>query len=266
MPDRFFDIEKIKKSLRYFKNAQPFDHCVVDGFLREEFTSALEREFLNYDDPRWFYYKNDIENKKALNDWNVFPSLTYKVFSQLISDSFISILSEQLDIRLYPDPGLHGGGWHIHDSGGNLNPHFDYSIHPKIGLQRKINIIIYLSSELKDEHGGHLGLWEHNPENCSPGSLITMVQPKFNRAVIFDTTQNSWHGMCKPLIQPKGIYRKSLAVYYLTDPAIGADLRERALFAARENQIGDKSIEELIRKRADPNFCTSVYRDEKNGL
>lgn len=151
----------------------------------------------------------------------------------------------------------------MHGPGGNLNPHFDYSIHPKVGLQRKVNVIIYLSSALKEEHGGHLGLWSHDAANDAPGDLIKVIQPKFNRAVIFDTTQNSWHGMCCPLTQPEGIFRKSLAVYYLTDPAAGVDRRQRALFAAREEQRGDKSIEELILRRADINSSSSVYRTDK---
>jgi hypothetical protein len=166
-------------------------------------------------------------------------------------------------VPLYPDPGLHGGGWHIHGSGGNLNPHFDYSIHPKVGLQRKLNIIIYLSSDLQDSHGGYLGLWSHDLEANQPKELVKSIQPKFNRAVIFDTTQNSWHGLSKPLIQPNGIYRKSLAVYYLTDPPPNVDKRERALFAPRDEQKGNKYVEELIQRRADTLNFSSAYRPKK---
>lgn len=256
----YYNLENLKKCLLNFKGNSPFDHCVVDDFFVSDIAIELEAEFLDYDDKRWFYYKNAIEDKKALNDWNAFPKLTYKVFRELISDRFMSILSEAIGVPLYQDPGLHGGGWHMHGPGGNLNPHYDYSIHPKVGLQRKVNIIIYMASDLREEHGGHLGLWSHDRENDAPGDLIKVVRPKFNRAVIFDTTQNSWHGMCRALVQPEDIYRKSLAVYYLTDPPLDADRRERALFAAREDQKGDKSVEELIRKRADAKSFSSVYR------
>lgn len=255
--------ENLFSALKNFKGAAPFDHCVIDDFWMPDIAKQLEMEFLEYNDPKWFYYKNAIEDKKALNDWNTFPALTYKIFSNLISEDFMSTLSESLCIPLYNDPGLHGGGWHMHGPGGNLNPHLDYSIHPKIGLQRKLNIIIYMSSNLMDEHGGHLGLWSHDAANDAPGDLIKVVQPKFNRAVIFDTTQNSWHGMCRPLTQPDGIYRKSLAVYYLTDPPPDVDRRQRALFAAREEQRGDKSVQDLIRKRADSNDFSSVYRTDQ---
>lgn len=260
----YYNMPAIIKSLESFSENKPFNHCVVDDFFKYEVAKSLEQEFLSYEDAKWYCYKNAIENKKALNDWNLFPPLTYKVFRDLISQVFINTLSQAVGVPLYQDPGLHGGGWHIHGPGGNLNPHYDYSIHPKIGLQRKVNIIIYLSSELKEEHGGHLGLWAHDAVSNSPAQLVKSVQPKFNRAVIFDTTQNSWHGMCQPLVQPDGIYRKSLAVYYLTDPPHDADLRERALFAPREDQKGDKTIEELIRNRADSKKYSSFYRTDND--
>lgn len=259
----YYNLDNLKSALKLFKGNTPFDHCVVDNFLKEDIAKMLEAEFLSYEDPKWFYYKNAIEDKKALNDWNAFPALTYRVFRELISEDFMSILSHAVGVPLYQDPGLHGGGWHIHGTGGNLNPHYDYSIHPKVGLQRKVNIIIYMSSDLEEQHGGHLGLWAHDASNNAPQELAKVVQPKFNRAVIFDTTQNSWHGMCKPLVQPEGIYRKSLAIYYLTDPPADADQRERALFAVREEQKGDQSVEELIRKRADSKEFATVYRTSK---
>jgi hypothetical protein len=247
-------------ALKNFKGAVPFDHCVIDDFFSVEVAAELEREFPDYENSRWFCYKNPLEDKKALNDWSAFPPLTYAVFSELVSNQVTEILAQSLAIPIYRDPGLHGGGWHIHGPGGNLNPHLDYSIHPKLGLQRKLNIIIYLSSSLEEAHGGHLGMWDHNPVDRAPGVLRTEVQPCFNRAVLFDTTQNSWHGMCRPLLQPEGIYRKSLAAYYLTDPPEGVDRRQRALYAPREDQKSDENVKRIIEKRADPQEYGSVYR------
>ena len=66
--------------------------------------------------------------------------------------------------------------------------------------------------------------------------LVKEIAPVFNRAVIFDTTQNSWHGLSRPLIQPNGVYRKSLAVYYLEDTVKDFDSRSRALFSLTEKQ------------------------------
>ena len=51
-------------------------------------------------------------------------------------------------VNLYPDCGLHGGGWHTHGVGGKLNMHPDYAIHPKSGLERQLNLIIYAQPAL----------------------------------------------------------------------------------------------------------------------
>lgn len=254
--------KSMDSSISSFRSAFPFDHCVIDDFLQSDTAVSAECEFPSYDDKRWMVYSNAIENKKTMNDWNAFPPVTYRIFQELLSHEFVTYLSQKLDLRLFQDPGLHGGGWHIHATGGNLNPHLDYSIHPKAGLQRKLNIIIYLSSELREEHGGHLGLWSRGPSGQRPGALEKAVQPRFNRAVLFDTTQESWHGMCRPLTQPVGIFRKSLAVYYLTDPPVGVDRRERALFAPRDDQFGDKQVEDLIRRRASATEFATAYRTD----
>jgi Rps23 Pro-64 3,4-dihydroxylase Tpa1-like proline 4-hydroxylase len=259
---KYINISHLKKSILNFSDATPFSHCVIDNFLNTKTAEDLENEFPEYTDPSLFSYKNSIEDKKVLNDWNKFPPTTYKIFSELMSDEFVTIISELLGCKIYVDHGLHGGGWHMHGPGGNLNPHLDYNIHPKLGLLRKINIIIYLSSSLEESHGGHLGLWEHSSvENC-PGQLVSEILPKFNRAVMFDTTQNSWHGISQPLTQPEGIYRKSLAIYYLTDPSPTTDSRERALFAPRENQKNNPEIAELIKLRADKASYYKAYKKD----
>jgi Rps23 Pro-64 3,4-dihydroxylase Tpa1-like proline 4-hydroxylase len=250
----------LTSSFSEFSQGRPFSHCVVDEFIPGELSLQLESEFLPYESPKWFVYKNKIEDKKALNDWNVFPSATYKFFQFLNSMEFVSLLSGLVGTKLYSDHGLHGGGWHIHGPGGNLNPHLDYSLHPKLGLQRKLNIIVYISSGLKAEHGGHLGLWAHDPATNRPGKLVREIEPKFRRAVIFDTTQNSWHGMSRGLTQPEGIYRKSLATYFLCEPAKDSDPRGRALFAPREEQKGDAEIEDLIKARSGVLSSQKVYR------
>jgi hypothetical protein len=180
----------------------------------------------------------------------------------LNSADFVQILCDALHGTLHPDPGLHGGGWHIHASGGNLNPHLDYSIHPKLGLQRKLNLIVYLGQGLEETHGGHLGLWQHDACAQAPGSLVQEIAPRFNRAVLFDTTQNAWHGMSRPLHCPPDVFRKSLAVYYLCQPEAKAPARGRALYAPRPNQIGDTAIAQLIAKRADVHTSPQVYRNK----
>lgn len=251
------NFKKIENALKQFKKNQPFDHCVVDGFFDLKTARLLEKDFPKYDNQVWFEYNNPLEHKKALNDWNKYPAFTYSLLMKLNSPQVIQLLEKYTGVDLFPDPGLHGGGWHIHGQGGNLNPHFDYSIHPKCGLQRKLNIIIYLSEKLNPErHKGHLGLWSHDKKTNQPSDLIKEVAPQFNRAIIFDTTQNSWHGMSQKLKLPKGVYRKSLAIYYLTTPK-KAKHNQRAIYAPREDQKNDKEISKIIKIRSN---SSKVYK------
>jgi len=258
--EKLINISSIQKSaLNYLKN-QPFPHIVVDNFFDESIARKLELDFPDFDADVWHGYNNPIEVKKLCNSWNAFPSQTFKIFSYLVSNKFAEELSKILykSCILYPDPGLHGGGWHIHKSGGKLNTHLDYSIHPKLRLQRKLNLIVFLNSSWSEEWGGKLGLWS-NESPDAPGVLVKEISPKFNRAVIFDTTMNSWHGLPDPIQCPDGQYRKSIAVYYLVEPTQNVSDREKALFAPTDKQRDNKEILELIAKRATSETASQVY-------
>lgn len=254
------DLSKVADSAKDWRSKQPFPHFVVDDFFPEHIAKQLEAEFPEFDSPVWHTYGNAIEIKKACNNWNAFPPTTYRVLQYLNSSEFVGFMASTVlgDPALSADFGLNGGGWHIHGRGGKLNTHLDYSIHPKIGKQRKLNIIIYLNSQWQEDWGGQLGLWS-NESSEKPGTLVKQVEPRFNRAAIFDTTCNSWHGLPSPLTCPEGQYRKSLAVYYLTEAPEGADPRSKALFAPSEGQENDPQVLELIKRRADPSTAASVY-------
>jgi hypothetical protein len=258
------NLTSLKKAAQSFKDSKPFDHCIVEDFFLKDISNLLEKEFPDYEDELWQEYSNELEEKKLTNNWNHFKPLTYKILCVLNSEFFCKILSEIMGINpLYSDQGLNGGGWHIHKSGGKLNPHLDYSLHPKLELQRKLNLIIYLNSSWQKDWGGELGLWAKSDSGNAPGKLIKIIKPVFNRAIIFDTTQNSWHSILGKLSLPKGQCRKSLALYYLTDPQTGIDKRGKALFAPTEEQKGDKSIEDLIKKRSLISGASSVYKKKR---
>ena len=254
------NLKNLKKSLKEFKKNEPFDHCIVDDFLEKSFLKKIVNEFPKFDSKDWHVYKNALEDKKTINSWYMMPKNTYTLFQHLNSNEFVSLLSKELSIRLYSDSGLHGGGWHCHGDGGNLNPHLDYSIHPKIEMERYLNLIIYVDPKIKEKHGGHLGFWNHNPDLNCPGDLVKEIFPKYNRAVLFRTNQNSWHGLSRPLSLPDNIYRKSLAIYYLKKPSKLTSKRGKALYAPREDQKNSKSLKKLIKLRSQVNTAEKVYR------
>lgn len=225
----------------------PFYYHIIDDFLDKETAVKISKEFPDYDSDSWFFYNNPLENKKTCNNWHYFGPETYKILSYLNSHEYILKLKEITGIKnLYPDIGLHGGGLHIHGTGGKLNLHLDYSIHPKLKLQRKLNLIIYLSEDWNTDWGGSLEFWSHNSEKNKPKEKVVTIDNIFNRAILFDTTKNSWHGFPEPLKCPESTYRKSLAVYYLTDPPEGTDPRPRALYSPTKEQEKNSEILDLI--------------------
>jgi hypothetical protein len=244
--------------------AKPFHHCVIDDFFLPDVAAQLSKDFPDYDAPVWRSYNNAIENKHLINHWDQFPAATYSVMRWLSTPAFLDRLGELTNIAdLNPDPGLSGGGWHAHSNQGKLNVHLDYSLHPKLQMERRLNLIVYLTPGWRPEWGGALELWSNDPEKQQPKERIQALDCLFNRAVLFDTTQNSWHGLPEQLRCPDGVIRRSLAAYYLTPPRPGASERGKALFAPHGKQADDPAVLELIRQRSNVATAASVYEEKK---
>jgi hypothetical protein len=243
---------------------KPFNHIVMDNFFAPEVAEQLVKDFPSYDSAVWnAHYLNPIENKKACNHWDKFPRTTYSAFHYLCGAEFEHIVSEITgNTGVQADVGLHGGGWHAHATSGKLNVHLDYSIHPKLQLERHYNLIVYITPDWNPDWNGGLEVWNHN-EDGTPSTLHGVIENKFNRAVLFDTTQNSWHGLPKDLSCPEGTMRQSMAIYYVTDPDKSANPRSRALFVPHGAQADDPAILELIKLRSAEATAEKMYKGLK---
>ena len=210
---------------------EPFWHIQIQDFFTEDTAKVMASEFPAYDNPAWFSYKQTgVQVKKACNHWYHFGPRTYRAIMVMLAPMIVTTYGQLRGCALVPDFGLWGGGWHTSANDGILVPHLDFSIHPKVGLQRKLSVVIYLTPDMEEEYGGHLGLYEGDAEK--PGKLVKEIAPAFNTAIIFDSTENSWHGLSRPLTMPEGMTRNSLAIYYLTNPSPDAAERQKASFYA----------------------------------
>ena len=256
---KFINYNNFNKGLRKLKSQKNFSYTIIDNFFNEKIAKKLEKEFPNYKDKNLHVYNNYCEVKKTLNIWNLFPPLTYNIFTILNSEKVTQLISKKLKIpNVISDHGLHGGGWGLLSKGGKLNPHLDYSLHPKIYAQRKFNLIVFLSRSWKKNWGGELTFYLKNRNNKKmPGKLFKKILPKFNRAVIFDTSNYSWHGV-EPI---KGnSIRKTIAVYYLIPIKKNNEIkRQRALYAPVKKQIYNKKILQFIKMRSNPKKFSRVY-------
>ena len=61
------------------------------------------------------------------------------------------------------------------------------------------------------EWNGDTQLWNKNMKNC-----IIKSYPQRNRAIIFETSELSWHGVPERIICPENKYRKTIAYYYVS--------------------------------------------------
>ena len=254
----FIKIDKFKKALNYFNKIKPFPYVIVDDFLNINLAKTIEKNFPNLDEKKLWSYKNYCEIKKATDNWNLFPPQAYQLLSVLNSHAFLEIIKKKIKIKnLYADYGLNGGGFHIMGEKGKLNPHLDYVIHPKLNLMRKFNLIIFFNLKWKQSNGGELCLYEKNYKNKKlPGKLVKKIEPKFNRAVLFDTSQTSWHGVN----DVKNMIRKSMAVYYLVDKKLKTEKRYKALYSPLKNQMNNKKVKMFIKMRANPKYAFKVAK------
>jgi len=235
-----------------FRTAEPFSHVVIDNFFTNETAAAIASSFPAHNDSAWTVsYDNPVEKKKACSHWDKFPMPIYSALFYLCSQEFAALISQVTGASIIiPDYGLHGGGMHSHSRNGKLNIHKDYSLHPKLHLMRNYNLIIYMTPEWDSSWGGGLEFWSHDKEKEQPKECVTRIENKFNRAVLFDTTQNSWHGLPQELTCPENISRRSLATYYLSYINSKAETRYRALYAPYEQQKNDPDVVEFCKKRS----------------
>jgi Rps23 Pro-64 3,4-dihydroxylase Tpa1-like proline 4-hydroxylase len=194
-----------------FNNVDPFEHIIIPSFLKEEIANKVSNEYpTKLKD--YHKYNNPLEIKYAYDDISNMSDDLKNIFYSLCSENILSRLKIiTKNDKLEYDPTCHGGGLHLHPNNGRLHMHLDYEKHPILeNKQRYLNIILYLSKDWKQEWGGHTELWNEDMSECKIKSNV-----EFNTALIFKTTEKSWHGLPEPIKCPENVYRKTLAFYYL---------------------------------------------------
>jgi hypothetical protein len=196
-----------------YRTAEPFPHIVLDDFLPEDVIKQVIAEFPRPQDLEWRRYDIEQEVKLASDDPADIPPYIAHVLAQFNSAAMVDFLERLTGIDgLIPDPHLWGGGLHQIEPGGRLKVHTDFNRHERLGLDRRLNMIVYLNEGWDESWGGALELWDREMTACHH-----RIVPVANRCVIFNTTDYSFHGHPDPLACPPGETRKSMALYYYSN-------------------------------------------------
>jgi 2OG-Fe(II) oxygenase superfamily len=218
-PDWFaFDrksLQDVAVSMRTrYSSADPFPHVVLDGLLPDSILDRVVGEFPPPSD-QWRHFDDENQRKYGggVLELDCGPS-TRNVLSEFNSSAFVDFLQTLTGIGepLIPDPHYRGGGLHQIDREGYLEVHADFNRHPAFGLDRRVNVLLYLNRDWRSEWAGQLELWDRTMSRA-----VQRIEPVFNRMVIFSITDTAFHGHPDALRCPAGQMRRSLAFYYYSN-------------------------------------------------
>ena len=250
--------------------AEPYPHITLDNFLPAEMAENLLAHFPK---ERKSHDKVYQKGYGGLHKRQIFPydcdAYIRGAFSFFNSAPMLKFLEGVTNIQgLLPDPYFIGGGLHETSTGGLLGIHADFRVNESLQLIRRVNLLIYLNKDWKDEYASKLELWDQKM-----AEKIKEVAPLFNRCVIFNTDEESFHGHPEPLAAPEGMTRKSIALYYYTATPIKNDSGEsrHTLYVARPDESSQvkadvKKLAKKRDKRAKKVFVTSEKQTFRNFL
>lgn len=204
--------EKGRDLSTVYNAGDPFPHIMIEDFLPRSVIDMCLAEFEQGRHDDQTVYNRSQERLKREFKPDQMSAGPRNLFYAFNSRPFITVVENITGIKgLIPDPYFFGAGFHEIHQGGHLSVHADFNHHKMMNLERRINLLIYLNEDWRDEFGGQLELWDTGMSHC-----VKSFVPVINRCVIFNTTSNSNHGNPQPINHPEGRSRKSIALYYYT--------------------------------------------------
>lgn len=199
-----------------FARREPFRHVVIDDFLAGPFADRLLAEFPAFERGNARNEAGELGSKSTVERIRDLGHAYADLDDLIQSAEFLALVGTLtgVDDLLY-DPWYFGGGTHENRAGQDLDPHVDFNRHPIENWHRRLNLIIYLNPEWEDAWGGSLELHD---DPRSPDNRVRLITPLFNRCVIFETTETSWHGFARIVLPDdrRHLSRRSIALYFYT--------------------------------------------------
>lgn len=239
-----------KKYNPNYLGAAPFPSGYIDGFFDEEKLTTVLNEFPDLINVADHNFSNANEKKLATKGEYKLGPVAKEFIRFMNAQPMLDFLSEMTGIpNLIPDPELAGGGYHEIKPGGFLKVHADFNKHPTNKLDRRLNVLVYLNKDWKEEYGGHFELWNEDMTES-----VTKILPIFNRMAMFSTTSKSYHGHPDKLTCPEDRSRKSIALYYYTNGRPENEVQDfledhSTIFRARKGKDDEGQTEAYIQRK-----------------
>lgn len=234
--DRDQCVAEGEKRAAEYQNATPFPHIVLEDFLDKDVLRGIVEQFPDREGRA--YFDRPQERLKYQFDPNTVDSFRVRnLLAELNSEPFLAFLSAMTGIPgLIADPYYSGGGLHETLSGGHLSIHADFNLHEKMKVERRLNLLVYLNEDWPEEYGGQLELWDKKMR-----AAARSVLPVLGRAVVFNTTLQSFHGQPDPVKCPPDRSRRSIATYYYTAYPIESAIKARTTTFQTRPQSEDQT-------------------------
>ena len=255
------DLEQLRTS---FTSANPVPHIVIDNFIDDAKAKSVLAAYPDFDSAlelgRTFKAVNE-RKKVQVSDSKKFHGPVAELNQALASPEFLADLAYITNIpSVLADEQLVGGGIHITGPGGHLDVHVDFNFIEDRQLHRRLNLLLYLNEPWQKDWGGQFQLWDNEVKHCA-----ATFDPIFNRCVIFETNEVSFHGVVP--VSPKSPFpRRSFATYYYTReaPAHWPGASHSTIFKARpEERV--KSMFLMPAEAAKNNIAASIT-NAKRGI
>jgi hypothetical protein len=221
-----------------YQSATPFPHVVFDDFLDPALALELARTFPGPDDIEWVERRNANNIRRFQHDETKLPLTIRAMLREFNARQFILFVETLTGIdNLLPDPYFIGGGPHLAGTNDYLNIHADFNWHHKLQAYRRVNALLYLNPDWREEWAGELELWERDMSR-----RVRAYAPMFNRLIVFNVADDSHHGQPAPLRCPEGTYRRALNLYFYTTHQNPAEMAAPH-FTAYKTQASPHAVE-----------------------
>jgi Rps23 Pro-64 3,4-dihydroxylase Tpa1-like proline 4-hydroxylase len=216
---------------REYEQASPWSHVVLSGLFPDELIDRAAQESLEIQSSQ---LSVTADRNQMKDETGGVGPIGAEILRQLEQPAFIDFVSQVTGIAdLVADPSHQWAGLHRTPPGGFTLVHRDFRAHPVTQLHHRVNVLLYLNRDWPQEYGGTLELWPSDMR-----AVGKSIRPLANTLVLFETNDQTLHGLPDPVACPPDQARLALACYYYTAAPRPRDVPVRRPVYARRPQDG----------------------------